>query len=166
MMPIDIRPYRPSDAQALANLFFDAVRGTNPGYYTEEQVIAWLPAPPTPEALHCRIGDGRTVFVALSDAGDPIGFGDIEPDGHIDMLFCRSDQAGRGVGRALFEQIERAAHSAGIDRIFVEASEPAKRLFERRGFRTIARQDLVRGGVSIHNYRMEKDLFPALYLRD
>jgi putative acetyltransferase len=43
-----------------------------------------------------------------------------------------------------------------LGRIFVEASELARPLFERRGFTLLARNDLVLDGVDIHNYRMEK----------
>ncbi|MDH6231715.1 hypothetical protein M2281_002313 [Mesorhizobium soli] len=40
--------------------------------------------------------------------------------------------------------------------LFVEASEGARRLFERRGFRIDARNDYTINGVAIHNCRMSK----------
>ena len=39
-----------------------------------------------------------------------------------------------------------------------EASELARRLFERKGFAVVERRDMVIRGVAIHNYRMAKDL--------
>ena len=44
----------------------------------------------------------------------------------------------------------------GINRLFVEASESARRLFAHKGFALLRRQDLVVQGVDIHNYVMEK----------
>ena len=44
----------------------------------------------------------------------------------------------------------------GLHRIFVEASELARPLFERRDFTLLGRNDLVLDGVDIHNYLMEK----------
>ena len=43
--------------------------------------------------------------------------------------------------------------------LFTEASELARRLFERKGFVVVERRDIVlRDGVPIHNYRMTKVL--------
>jgi putative acetyltransferase len=58
----------------------------------------------------------------------------------------------------LYDATEAAAHEQEIGRLFVEASEPARRLFERKGFEVLERQDLIRHSVAIHNYRMEKVL--------
>jgi putative acetyltransferase len=54
--------------------------------------------------------------------------------------------------------VETAARAQGITRLFTEASELARRLFERKGFVVLERQDLVIHGVPIHNYRMTKIL--------
>lgn len=52
--------------------------------------------------------------------------------------------------------MEAAAREQGIRSLFTEASELARRLFERKGFAVVERQDLVIRGVAIHNYRMAK----------
>ena len=54
--------------------------------------------------------------------------------------------------------MEAAARQQGIKSLFTEASEPARRLFERKGFAVVKRQDLVVRGAAIHNYRMAKAL--------
>jgi hypothetical protein len=54
--------------------------------------------------------------------------------------------------------VEAAAREQGIRSLFTEASELARRLFERKGFAVVERQDLVIRGVAIHNYRMAKTL--------
>jgi putative acetyltransferase len=46
----------------------------------------------------------------------------------------------------------------GIQRLFTEASELARRFFERKGFTVLERQDMILRGVPIHNYRMAKTL--------
>ncbi len=46
----------------------------------------------------------------------------------------------------------------GIERLFTEASELARRFFLRKGFTALERQDKVLRGVPIHNYRMAKTL--------
>ena len=54
--------------------------------------------------------------------------------------------------------MEAAAREQEITSLFTEASELARRLFERKGFAVVERQDMVIRGVAIHNYRMAKDL--------
>lgn len=65
---------------------------------------------------------------------------------------------GTGVGSALYAWLERAALDRGLSRLFVEASEVARDFFLRKGFRVVRRQDLVRHGVPIYNYVMDKPL--------
>ena len=97
-------------------------------------------------------------MVAVDEDGEPVGYGDLEPDGHIDHLYCRADNIGTGVGSAIYGALEAAAKSAAMPIIYVEASESARRLFERRGFAIDARNDFTINGVAIHNYRMSKTL--------
>jgi putative acetyltransferase len=98
------------------------------------------------------------LLVAVDDADTPMAYGDLEADGHIDHLFCRPDRTRSGVSVALYEAIEALARHQGLVRLYVEASEPALRFFERRGFMVLGRRDFTVRGVMIHNYRMEKRL--------
>jgi len=150
-----IRTFKPTDADALAALFHASVHHAGVRDYSPEQVAAWSPSKPDPES-YLRQSEGRLIFVAQDKNGEPIGYGDLEPDGHIDHLYCRPDVIGTGVGSALYVEIEAAARKVGISVLFVEASEAARRLFERRGFSIEARKCFTVNGVAIHNYRMSK----------
>lgn len=152
-----IRQFEPSDANALAALFHASVRKAGIRDYSAEQVAAWSPSKPDPDR-YLRQAEGRTFLVAVDDDNRPIGYGDLEPDGHIDHLYCRPDVVGTGVGSAIYAAIEAAARLAGIALLFVDASEGARRLFERRGFGVDARHDCTINGVAIHNYRMSKPI--------
>lgn len=94
-----------------------------------------------------------------ADADDrPVAYIDLEPDGHINRLFCAPEAVGQGIASRLYDVVEAAAREQGIKSLFTEASELARRLFERKGFVVIERQDLVVRSVAIHNYRMAKAL--------
>lgn len=155
-MKVTIRPYDPRDADDLADVFFRSVRQAALSHYTVAQVKAWLPERPAPALMHHRASDGRMVLVAVNERERVVGYIDLEASGHIDHLFCTPEAVGYGVASQLYDATEAAAHKQGINRLFVEASEPARRLFERRGFAVLERQELIRHGVAIHNYRMEK----------
>lgn len=102
------------------------------------------------------MADGRRRLVAVRD-DLPVGFIDLEPDGHIHFLY-KAPEAGAGVASALLASIEAFALTARIERLFAEASEPARRFFERNGFCVIARRDFGVEGVAIHSYAVEKRL--------
>jgi putative acetyltransferase len=155
---MEIRRFRDTDARALAAIFFSSVRNIGALHYTADQVAAWAPGLPDAKVFTRRASDGRTFLVAIGENGRPIAYGDLEADGHIDHLYCSPEAAGRGVGRQLYEALERAARSAGINVLFVEASEPAKKFFQKQGFEPIGRNELELNGVEIHNYQMRKAL--------
>ena len=121
-----IRPFHPDDAEQLAALFHASVRQAGIGDYSVEQVEAWSRVPPDPESYIQRSLEDRIFLVAIDDAGEPIGYGDLEISGHLDHLYCRPDVVGMGVGSTLYDALEEAARSRGISVLFVEASEAAR----------------------------------------
>jgi len=153
-----IRAFRNEDADALAALFHASVREAGLRDYTLEQVEAWSPSPPDPARFVQRGLEDRTFLVAVDDDDEPIAYGDLKADGHIDYLYCRPDVVGTGVASALYDDLEAAARQRGLVRLSVNASEAARRLFLRKGFSVVGRNDLLRMGVPIHNYSMEKAL--------
>jgi len=156
-----VRPFKEGDETRLAVLFHAAIHQIAACHYSAEQVRAWAPQVPDPGRFHARGADGRTLLVAVDEHDEPLAYGDVEADGHIDHLFCRPDVAGTGVTARLYEELERAARARGIELLFTEASEPARRFFSKQGFGVIERRDFEIAGVPIHNFRMEKRLAPV-----
>jgi putative acetyltransferase len=151
-----VRPFRPEDAPALARIFHAAVHQIAGLHYSLEQLNAWAPMVPSPERFLERGDDGRMLLVAVDNSDQPLAYGDVEADGHIDHLYCRPDVAGTGITSALYDHMEAAAGDRGIGRLHVEASEPARRFFLRKNFVVLQRRDFHLGDVPIHNFAMEK----------
>lgn len=158
-MEITIRGYQPRDAVALAEVFYRSVREVAIAAYSAEQVQAWAPEERRAAgSIRTWADDGRLVLVAADEHDHPVAFIDLEPDGHIDHLFCAPEAAGRGIAAQLYQAVQAAAREQGITRFYTEASELARPFFERRGFAVVARQDLVIRGVPMHNYKMTGEL--------
>jgi len=155
---VQIRIFRDEDAPVIAEIFFSAIHQIASAHYTRAQIEAWAPAMPDPDRFVIRGSDGRTIFVAVDESDRPIAYGDLEPDGHIDHLFCSPAHVGTGVSTAVYDRLEAAGRAAGMDLLYVEASEPARRFFLKRGFQVDHRRDFEIRGVAIHNYRMTKIL--------
>lgn len=153
-----VRPYRDGDAGALAAVFERAVRAIAGRDYSPAQIEAWIGAEPREARFREKMVDGRRCWVAVDEAGRVTAFVDLEANGHIDFLFADSAVAGRGVTSALLDVLEQAARDHGLSRLHVEASEPARRFFLKRGYSVVRRRDFDIGGVPIHNYAMERRL--------
>lgn len=104
-MEVTIRPYERRDAAGVADVFYRSAREVALSDYTPEQVEAWVPRRWDAEQEHQRSGDGRLVLVAADESGHVVAFIDLEPDGHIDRLFCAPEAAGRGVASRLYDAI-------------------------------------------------------------
>lgn len=152
-----IRNFKPDDSASLASIFHEAVRAVGRKDYSQAQVKVWSPQPVPADKFLARVSDGRSVFVAVNENDEPIAFIELEENGHIDCFYCHPDAVGTGVGTALFEQLESAALAAGLSRLYVEASEAARRFFLGKGFSLIKRRDFERNNVQIHNFLMEKN---------
>ena len=152
----EIRDYEAGDAPEIVRLFFETVHSVNRANYSNERLEAWAASVPDPEEWHARMA-GRRTLVA-EEGGEVVGFAELEYDGRLDMLYVRKDAVGRGVGRRLYEAVEREARGQGLGWICTEASITARPFFEQQGFRVVREQMVSRRGVSMTNFVMEKKL--------
>ena len=156
-----IRPYRASDAQAVAALTVAAIRTIALRAYTPEQVDAWA-ARHSVERLLDRAARGDVILVAVDESDRAAAYTVLETGGHLDMLYCHPDHAGKGLALALLHAAEAVARAQGVTRLFTEASELARPVFARAGYAMLHRRDFAipsgESEVAIHNYAMEKQL--------
>lgn len=153
---ITIRPFKPSDTGSIVELFNKTVHTIGARYYSPEQVAAW--APDFDEKTHKRWQtklESSNTFVAEKE-GILIGFGDITSTGHLDHLYVHKDYQGSGASIALLKELEKKARELGFTKITTDASSMAMPLAKRRGFVIVTKQTVVRKGVELTNYVMEK----------
>ena len=70
----------------------------------------------------------------------------------------RSDVIGRGVAKDLYDAVEARARELGCASLSSDASDLAKRFFERQGWLVVRKKEAVLSGVRMTNYRMIKSL--------
>ena len=90
--------------------------------------------------------------VALIDA-TIVGFGDIDESGYLDRLYTHKNYQRQGVASAICDELENAVEA---DLFITHASITARPFFERRGYKVTKEQQIIRGGISLTNYVMEK----------
>ena len=135
-----LRRYKNEDLKELITLFKETVLTvTAKDYYPEEIFFCFF------------FFFEHYSFVAVEN-GVIVGFGDISPEGYQDRLFVHKNFQNRGIGTALCNQLEKQVNGS----IVTYASITAKNFFKKRGYHTIKEQKVMRNGVYLRNYVMQK----------
>lgn len=150
-----LREVREEDVPTLARLYADSVRTLAPGRYTAEAVEAWASRAER-AAFRDLVVIPRTLVV--EDETGIVGFGGLDPSGHVASMYVRGDRSREGIGSLLLSRLLEAGEDAGMRRFTVDASLVARSLFERHGFSIVATEVVEREGVDIARLRMEKRL--------
>jgi GNAT superfamily N-acetyltransferase len=153
---LTIRKYRAEDAQALTEIFYNAVEANSGDGYSPQQIRAWAPLPIDYASWKRRLDQHRP-WVALLHSS-PIGFISLRPDGGVGLAYVHRAFQRRGVASKLYEALENEARLEGFDKLHVEASHAAKPLFERLGYKVTQCNKKIRNGLTLVNWKMTKDL--------
>lgn len=148
---MEIRAYRPSDGETLAELFCNTVHAVNAKDYTRDQLTAWTASTADREKWNDSFKE-HYALVAV-DEGTIVGFGDIDRTGYLDRLYVHADYQRKGIATALCDQLEQTVRG----KIVTHASITAKPFFEKRSYETIREQRVERQGVFLTNFVMVKN---------
>lgn len=154
---VAIRHYRLADASDTMAIFLAAVTETAAADYSPEQIQAWArPEEREISTWHAAM-QSRNSYVATVN-GEPAGFSDVDPKGHIDMMFVAPRFLRLGVAKQLLAHVEAHARAKGPTDLTSNVSITARPFFERYGFILQAEQHPVMVGVQLTNYAMKKNL--------
>lgn len=146
-----IRSYVSADCEEIAELFYQTVHAVNAKDYTDEQLNAWASGRVNLEEWDKSFLEHITVVAVENDA--IVGFGDIDKSGYLDRLYVHKDFQSQGIATALCDKLER---SISAEKIFTHASVTAKGFFEHRGYKVVREQQVIRNGIYLTNFIMEK----------
>ena len=129
-----VRPFSPDDAPALAELYRDSARGLGPQAYSPAQIAVWASYPDDFPAFCERLQRG--VSLVSLEGGEIAGFGQLDPDDYIALLYTATRFA----------------------RLGTTASFLSRSLFARHGFELIEIEHSVFKGVTFERFKMAKYL--------
>ena len=153
---ITLRPYRNDDCEAVVRLFYETIHSVNAKDYTQEQLSAWAPAEQDLARWDNSLAAHDTIVAELE--GELVGFADMDGSGYFDRLYVHRNHQGKGIASLLAGELERQVLERGVTRFITDASITARPFFEHRGYRIVREQSVERNGVTMTNYRMEKNL--------
>lgn len=150
-----LRKYNTADCAQLAVLFYQTVHSVNARDYTKKQLDAWATGEIDLTEWDKSFLEHKTMIAV--EHHEIVGFGDMDRSGYLDRLFVHKDHQGKGIASAICDELER---TAGIKTFTTHASITAKPFFERRGYRVVRQQEVVRNGIALRSYVMEKPAQP------
>lgn len=148
---MQLREYMTSDCDQLARLFFQTVHSVNAKDYTKEQLDVWATGNVDLNRWDMSFKEHYTIIA--TDNGEIVGFGDIDSSGYLDRLFVHKDHQHKGIATAICDELESFVTG---EKIITHSSITAKPFFEKRGYRVKKEQTVVRNGISLTNFIMEK----------
>ncbi len=155
MQPVEITRYRPDDLDEVHGLIVQTIRASYPAHYPPRAVEFFLNHHP-PEKI---AADGASAFVIVARLDEQmVGTATLALDS-LARVFVLPELQGQGIGKLLMDRIESEARSSGLKRLVLDASLPALRFYEARGYRKTSDERIdVGGGEELRYYRMEMEL--------
>lgn len=145
-----IREYLMSDCKEITELFYNTVHTVNARDYTKEQLDVWATGKEDLGKWNSSLQEHCSIVAVKNDV--IVGFGDIDKTGYLDRLYVHTDHQGKGIATAICDRLEQYVKGD----ITTHASITAKPFFEKRGYRTLKKQQVERQGIFLTNFRMKK----------
>lgn len=148
-----LRKYIPSDCKEIAELFYDTIHTINAKDYTDKQLNAWADGKTNLTIWNQSFCEHFTIVAVENNR--IIGFGDIDID-YIDRLYVHKNFQNKGIASAIYNELEK---NTSVHKIITHASITAKPFFEHQGYKVIKKQQVIKHGIALTNYVMEKILY-------
>lgn len=153
---MEIRSYSTADAPALLKLFKGTILSVNLGDYTQEQCGIWANSFSSIESLDSRLKNSFAVAAEVD--GVLAGFGNLNSEREIDLLYTHKNYQARGIGSAILKKLESVACLKGYEELTTEASMTAVNFFLSKGYVEVKKQNKRVRGMEFINFIMTKKL--------
>jgi len=151
-----LRPYLPQDAPFLAEIFRASIEELTEEDYNPAQQEAWASLADDLEVFAERLGKHLTLIATVESS--PAGFISLDGPTEIGLFYVHPAVVGQGVGKMLYDAVEKLATARGASHLKVEASDTAHQFFKRCGFTAMQRNSVSVGNEWLSNTTMTKKL--------
>lgn len=152
--PFTIRRGQLNDLAELQQLFKDTITTICKADYNDRQIQVWVMGVENITRWQTMISE-QYVLIAEMDS-IIVGFGTLGKGNYIDMFYIHKDYQRQGVASRLCDSLENEAKLLGQKKLTADVSKTARPFFEKKGFRIETEQTVIKHGVELINYKMEK----------
>jgi putative acetyltransferase len=150
------RSCRPTDLQAVADIYIASIHSLAAPFYSPEEIAAWAPVAADIARWQHRLSQLHTVVAEHNEV--LAGFASYKDDGYLDLLFTHPAFARRGVATRLYLHVETTLRAAAVSRVFTHASLAARPFFDRQGFQLDTDERVECRGIYLRRFAMHKQL--------
>lgn len=146
---MNVREADPEDAEPVRAVHRRSIEGLGPQAYEPQQVRAWAAGCDSADYVAAIEGDGAFLVAELD--GDIVGFGSMsaespedyesDADAEVTGVYVAPSVTRRGVGTALYRELERRARAAGVRWLGLQASRNAVPFYEAHGYERVRERD-------------------------
>ena len=155
-MEIRLVRYNRKYLPAIVTLFNSTIQRVTSKDYSQAELNEWLQKNPDFDSWNEKLTNSYCL-VAIKE-GTLVGFGNITSDGYLDLFYVSYAMIYQGVGRFIFNELEKYAVLEKVESIYTDASITAVPFFTKMGLEVMREQDNQRNGENLVNYRMVKKL--------
>lgn len=159
---MQIRPFQPSDAQAIFDLRQETIAKVNAQDYSPAIIEDWL----TTRAVEDfrQLKTGHKCLVAVID-NQPVGFCEYrlnEKEGEIYRMYIDHTKIKQGIGSKLLAKAEAELIRLGCSKITVESSITARKFYEKKGYKLVEKVIRNYNKLDMEVYLLEKNTWSKL----
>ncbi|WP_310588054.1 GNAT family N-acetyltransferase [Emticicia sp. BO119] len=124
--------------------------------YTDEQLKVWASGVENVSRWQSRLAQQ---YVLVAEINNTIaGFCTLDKGTYLDFLYIHKDYQRHGIAYELYNVIESEARQQNQTKLTSDVSKTARPFFETMGFCVLSERTLIKHGVELNNYKMEKTL--------
>jgi len=157
-MNVTLREFDPADLDEVHALIARTVEASYAGVYCRT-AIDHFHEHHTRDQILKDAAEGCTLVLVA--AGRIVGTGTLV-GAYVGRMYVAPEHQGKGLGGRILEALEARARAGGVGTVDLAASTPARRFYERRGYRLVAeRAHEFAGGERLDWFEMAKSLPPG-----
>lgn len=154
-----LRPFLPSDAPLLADIYREAIQVLAEDDYDPAQREAWAARADDEQGFATLLAGDLTLVAVVG--GTPVGFACMRGKDHVEMLYVHPSAAEQGLGGMLLGALVKLATARGATVLTADVSDVATHLFEKHGFEAQRRETIDLDGIWLARTSMRKQLAAA-----
>ncbi|MBC1465999.1 GNAT family N-acetyltransferase [Listeria welshimeri] len=155
-MTICLVRYNRKYLPAIVTLFNSTIQRVNRKDYSQAELNEWIQSNPDFDLWHGTLTSSYCLLAIKEET--LVGFGNITSEGDLDLFYVSHAMIHQGVGRLIYNELEKYAVLEKAESIYTDASITAVPFFTKMGLEVIRKQDNQRNGENLVNYRMVKKL--------
>lgn len=143
-----------SDLPQMQKLYSETIQTVCINDYNQQQVDVWLTAVQNKARWDAVLKDQLVVIAEKNN--QMVGFGTLRDGDYVDFLYVHKDFQRQGIAARILSQLEIQAQKTGNKNLTSDVSITARPFFEKKGFIVLQKQENLRNGIVLVNYKMEK----------